>query len=66
MSFFRFGHMRHRRALRVVAVLASVTVSAAVLGPVAVTSAASAQTAGPACGTSTTTEYAQGTKVRLV
>ena len=66
MSFFRFGHMRHRRALRVVAVLASVTVSAAVLGPVAVTSAASAQTSGPVCGTSTTTEYAQGTTAAAI
>ena len=66
MSFFRFGHTRHRRALRVVAVLASGTVSAAVLGPAAVTSAASAQTSGPVCGTSTTTEYAQGTTAAAI
>src|ERR1019366_692000 len=61
MSFFRFGLTRHRRALRVVVALTSVTVTAAVLAPAAATSAASAQISGPVCGPSTTTEYAQGT-----
>ena len=66
MSFLRFGHTRHRRALRVVVALTSVTVIAAVLAPAAAASAASAQTSGPVCGTSTTTEYAQGTTAAAI
>ncbi|MDX6335117.1 MAG: hypothetical protein QOG05_2457, partial [Streptosporangiaceae bacterium] len=62
MSFFRFGHTQHRRALRVIVALTSVTVIAAVLAP----AAASAQTSGPVCGTSTTTEYAQGTTAAAI
>jgi len=66
MSFPRFGHTRHRRALRVVVALISVTVIAAVLAPSAATSAASAPTSGAVCGTSTTTEYAQGTTAAAI
>ena len=65
MSFLRSGHRRYRRALRVVVVLTSVTVITAVLAPAAA-SAASAQTSGPVCGTSTTTEYAQGTTAAAI
>ena len=66
MSFFRFGPTRHRRALRVVVALTSMTVIAAGLAPAAAVSAASAQISGPVCGTSTTTEYAQGTTAAAI
>src|ERR1035441_10898729 len=66
MSFFGFAPTRRRRALRVVAALTSVTVTAAVLAPAAATSAASAQISGPVCGTSTTPEYAQGTTAAAI
>src|SRR5689334_15394759 len=65
MSFLRSGRTRCRRALRVVVVLTSVTVITAVLAPAAA-SAASAPTPGPVCGTSTTTEYAQGTTAAAI
>jgi hypothetical protein len=66
MSFPRFGYTQQRRAWPAVVVLTSVAVIAAVLAPAAATSAASAQTSGPVCGTSTTTEYAQGTTAAAI
>lgn len=65
MSFLRTGLTRYRRVLRAVVVLSSVTTVAAVLAPVAA-AAATAQTPGPVCGTSTTTEYAQGTTAAAI
>ena len=65
MSFLRPGRTRYRRALRAVVVLSSVTVIAAALTPAAA-SAAAVQTSGPSCGTSTTTEYAQGTTAAAI
>src|SRR6185437_166112 len=65
MSFLRTGLTRYRRVLRAVVVLSSVATAAAVLAPVAA-DAATAPTPGPVCGTSTTTEYAQGTTAAAI
>ncbi|MCW2930276.1 MAG: hypothetical protein JWM19_1238, partial [Actinomycetia bacterium] len=65
MSFLRFGHVLYRWVLPVVVVLTSVTMIAADLAPTAA-SAASTQASGPVCGTSTTSEYAQGTTAAAI
>src|SRR5689334_22671846 len=64
MSFLRTGLTRWRPRPAVV-VLSSVTTVAAVLAPVAA-AAATAPTPGPVCGTSTNTEYAQGTTAAAI
>src|SRR2546421_10143681 len=66
VSFLRSGHTRYRRPLWVVTVLSSVTVIAAALATGSAAAAAAAPTPGPVCGTSTTTEYAQGTTAAAV
>jgi hypothetical protein len=56
------------RGHRLRAALGSLTVAAvvAVLGPVVTSSAAATGTPGPSCGTSTDTEYAQGTTAAAI
>lgn len=68
MSFRRSGPSPHRLARRAVGALASLTVVVATLVPVATTATAerATQTAEPSCGTTTDTEYAQGTTAAAI